>query len=131
MEYKIVPANMSLVEKDQKLLQIEELIDAKRRMLLEKQKKLRFVTKQNEFLNVVKNDYINYYNYIAQQKQDQIKALELLNNYINELSTSGELSKYNIDDAKFEQSKILKEVSSIKNGLDTIINDTNYIGSKL
>ena len=131
MEYKIVPANMSLVEKDHKLLQIEELIDAKRRMLLEKQKKLRFVTKQNEFLNVVKNDYINYYNYIAQQKQDQIKALELLNNYINDLSTSGELSKYNIDDAKFEQSKILKEVSSIKNGLDTIINDTNYIGSKL
>ena len=131
MEYKIVPANMSLVEKDQKLLQIEELIDAKRRMLLEKQKKLRFVAKQNEFLNVVKNDYIKYYNYIAQQKQDQIKALELLNNYINDLSTSGELSKYNIDDAKFEQSKILKEVSSIKNGLDTIINDTNYIGSKL
>jgi hypothetical protein len=131
MEYKIVPVNMSLVEKDEKLLKIEELIEAKRRMLLEKQKKIKNISKQNQFLETVKNDYVKYYNYIAQQKQDQIKALELLNGYIDDLSTSGQLSKHNIDDAKFEQEKILKEVASIKNGLDSIIKDTSYIDSKI
>jgi hypothetical protein len=121
MEYKIVPINNNLVENDEKLLQIEELIEAKRRMLLEKQKKLKVISKENQFLAVIKNDYTKYYNYIAQQKQDQIKALELLNEYIHDLSISGQLSKHNIDDAKFEQEKILKEVDEIKNKLDSII----------
>jgi hypothetical protein len=123
MEYKIVPINNSLVENDEKILQIEELIEAKRRMLLEKQKKLKNISKQNQFLEAVKNDYTKYYDYISQQKQDQIKALGLLNEYIQDLSTSGQLSKHNIDDAKFEQEKILKEINEIKKGLETIINN--------
>jgi hypothetical protein len=123
MEYKIVPINNTLVENDEKILQIEELIEAKRRMLLEKQKKLKNISKQNQFLEAVKSDYTKYYDYISQQKQDQIKALELLNGYIRDLSTSGQLSKHNIDDAKFEQEKLLKEIDEIKKGLETIINN--------
>jgi hypothetical protein len=123
MEYKIVPINNTLVENDEKILQIEELIEAKRRMLLEKQKKLKNISKQNQFLEAVKSDYTKYYDYISQQKQDQIKALELLNGYIRDLSSSGQLSKHNIDDAKFEQEKLLKEIDEIKKGLETIINN--------
>jgi len=123
MEYKIVPVNNTLVENDNKLLQIEELIEAKRVMLLEKQKKLKNISKQNQFLEAVKNDYTKYYDYIAQQKQAQIKALGLLNGYIQDLSISGQLSKHNIDDAKFEQEKILKEIDEIKKGLESIINN--------
>ena len=92
-------------------------------MLLEKQKKLKNIFKQNQFLEAVKNDYTKYYDYISQQIQDQIKALGLLNGYIQDLSTSGQLSKHNIDDAKFEQEKILKEINEIKKGLETIINN--------
>jgi hypothetical protein len=126
-----IPVNMPLVERDERLLHIEDLIEAKRRMLIEKQKKLRFISKQNRFLDTVKNDYVKYYTYISQQKQDQIKALELLNHYINDLSTSGQLSRSNIEDAKVEQQRILREVKSIKNGLDSIITNTNYITSEI
>jgi hypothetical protein len=123
--------NMPLVECDERLLKIEGLIDAKRKMLFDKQKKLRFILKQNHFLDAVKNDYVNYYNYISQQKQDQITALEILNGYIHDLSYSGELSKNNIEDAKFEQGKILREVKFIKKGLDDIINNTRHISCEL
>ena len=58
--------------------------------------------------------YTKYYNFISQQKQDQIQALQLLNGYIHDLTKSGQLSKHNIDDAKYEQGKILHEVKSIK-----------------
>jgi hypothetical protein len=88
-----------LVNSDEKLIQIQDLIDSKKRMLLEKQKKIRFIVKQNRFLNEVKNDYVKYYTYIAQQKQDQVKALQLLDNYIHDLTRSGQLSKHNIEDA--------------------------------
>jgi len=116
-----------LENSDQKLLQIENLIDAKRKMLIDKQKKFRNITKQNEFLNVVKQDYNKYYGYIVKQKQEQMSALSLLNNYIKDLTVSGKLSKNNVDDAKNEQQKILTEINSIKNGIDDIMGGVDDI----
>jgi hypothetical protein len=55
----------------------------------------------------------------------------VLNNYIQDLTVSGKLSKYNIEDAKYEQSKILNELKSIQKGLDVIINDTDDINVNL
>ena len=126
-----LPLQMPLLDKDKRLIHIEEVIEAKRRMLLHKQKKIRFIVKQNRFLDTVKNDYVNYYRYIIEQKQDQIKSLELLNRYIYDLSSTDILSKNNIEDAKVEQERILREIKSIKRGLDSIINNTNYINSEL
>ena len=129
---KIVPINyVHLENREEQFIQIENLIEAKRKMLLDKQQKINFISKQNKFLNEIKGDYNNYYNYIAQQKRDQMEALHLLNKYINDLTISGELSKNNIIDAKHEQQKILSELNTIKNSLDNIINNTNDINTTL
>ena len=114
-------------EQDDKFIHIQELIDAKKKFLINKQKKLRFITKQNKFLDAVKSDYQKYYSYIIQQKRDQIRALEVLDQYISDLTLSGKLTKHNIEDAKEEQAKILKEVNSIKGSLDSIIDDTQKL----
>jgi hypothetical protein len=111
-----------LREKDEKFVKIQELIDAKQKLLIEKQKKLRSISKQNHFLESVKDDYANYYEYILKQKKDQIKALEILNEYIEDLTYSGKLTKYNIEDAKEEQTKILDEVKFLKKKLDSLMN---------
>ena len=125
------PSRAPLVERDNQFIQIQQLIDAKRDLLYKKQKKLKSIQKQNQFLGVIRDDYQKYNNYIKQQKHDQIQALQIINNYINDLTESGELSKYNIEDAKVEQHKIMQEVNSIKAGLDEIMDDTNYIGSEM
>jgi hypothetical protein len=114
-------------ERDDQFIQLQQLIDAKKQMLINKQKKLRFITKQNKFLEAVKNDYQKYYFFIEQQKRDQIRALQVLDDYIKDLTLSGRLTKHNIEDAKSEQLKILREVKSIKNGLDFIIDDTEEL----
>lgn len=127
-----MPTNYIHLEKrDNQLLQIENLIDAKRKMLIDKQKKFKNITKQNEFLSDVKQDYSKYYGYIVKQKEDQMSALNLLNNYIKDLTVSGKLSKNNIDDAKNEQEKILTEINSIKKGIDDIIGGVDDISSQL
>jgi hypothetical protein len=123
---KVIAYSISPLEKkDNEFMQIQQLIDVKQKFLVEKQKKLNFITKQNYFLEEVKNDYNKYYKYISKQKEDQIKALNLINEYIQNLTLSGELSVQNIKDAKEEQKKILMEMKSIKSSLDYIINDTN------
>jgi hypothetical protein len=116
---------------DDQFIQIQDLIDSKKKMLIDKQKKLKFISKQNRFLEVVKNDYSKYYNYIREQKRDQIKALSILDEYIKDLTVSGKLTKHNIEDAKEEQYKILREVKSIKESLDSIIDNTQDIDNIL
>ncbi len=121
-----IPTNyIHLENRDQKLLQIENLIDAKRKMLIGKQKKFKNLTKQNEFLNEVKQDYNKYYGYIVKQKEEQMSALTMLNTYIKDLTISNSLSKNNIHDAKNEQQKIVTEINSIKKELGNIITGMN------
>jgi hypothetical protein len=130
----IVPFNRNnneLADKDEQLIHLENLIESKRKMLLEKQKKLRFVYKQNQFLDVVRQDYDTYYSYIVKQKQDQVKALQLLNNYVMDLTRSGNLTKHNMADAKHEQRKIVSEMKSIQMNLDEIVSNTKDIHTTL
>ena len=55
-----------------------------------------------------------------------MKAMEILNNYIKDLTITGKLSKQNLEDAKQEQKKIISEVKNIKHSLDSLINDIGY-----
>lgn len=122
---EIINVNDELQLSDDDFLQLQFVIQSKRDMLLNKQKKLQRISKQNEFLNQVKNDYVNYNNYIVKQKNEQLMALELLQKYIKDLTISGELSENNLKDAKYEQNKIKKELKSIKHSLDELLNETN------
>jgi hypothetical protein len=117
--------NGTLKEQDEKFVTIQDLIQAKRGFLLDKQKRLRAIESENQFLDSVKNDYAKYYSYIKEQKNDQINALELLNDYIKDLSLSGKLTKHNLEDAEAEQARILREVKSIKKSLDSLMEGTD------
>ena len=120
-----------LSRKDEELHKIEEAIIIKGNMLLNKQKELAKIYDQNKFLENVKSDYDKYLEYIYKQKQQQIEALNLLNNYVTQLMHSGQLKKYDMEDAKMEQKKIIKEINDIKHSLNKIIGKASDINNKL
>jgi len=109
--------------KDNQLMKIEEIIDAKRKMLINKQKRLQFMSKQNAFLDAVRDDYDKYNEYIVKQKHEQMKALRILQSYINDLNRSTTLTKQNMVDSKEEQRKIVNEIKSIQHNLDKIVKE--------
>ena len=117
----------NMMDQGNQLLKIEQLIETKRNMLLEKQKKLRFISKQNAFLGAVKEDYDKYNNYIIKQREDQMKALQVLNYYLDDLSRTGKLTKANIKDAKFEQRKIVAEIKKVQENLNGLLSETNVM----
>jgi hypothetical protein len=129
--YQILLSLDQLNRRDDKFYQIQKLIENKRRFLLQKQKKIHLIEKNNRFLTEVKNDYTKYFTYILQQKYQEMKAMEILNSYIKDLTITGKLSKQNLEDAKQEQKKIINEVKTIKHSLDSLINDIGYIGNTL
>lgn len=133
MSYYIrIPVNGDdMKKKDDEFMKLKELIDSKKDFLIKKQKKLRMIEKQNEYLKDIKNDYLKYNKRIISDKRDQITALENLHSYINKLVKDSNLTKHNIRDAKLEQDKILKELDSLKNNLDDMIDDTQDISNIL
>ena len=129
--YQILLSLDQLNSRDDKFYQIQKLIENKRRFLLQKQKRIHLIEKHNHFLTEVKNDYTRYFTYILQQKYEQMKAMEILNNYIKDLTITGKLSKQNLEDAKQEQKKIISEVKNIKHSLDSLINDIGLLKIQL
>jgi len=112
---------MTLTERDGYINKIEQQIKEKEQYLLNKYKQIGVLAKENEFLESVKDDYTNYYNYIVQEKQAQINAMEKINAYINSLVLNTQLSADKIEDAKLEQQRILNEMNNIKQNLDYLI----------
>jgi hypothetical protein len=105
-------------DRDARFTVLQEVIERKRRMLFEKQKRIQIIAVDNGFLNKVKTDYDKYNGYILQQKREQLEAFQLLDKYINELKAAGELSKHNMEDAEIEQKKLMREINAIKKNLD-------------
>ena len=112
---------LSLKEKDELFMQLQQLADAKKRMLLENQKKImKESSKNNEFLDRVKEDYAKYNQYFVKQGNDLVRALEIIREHIQDLNSSGELSEQNVKDSKEEQKKIAKEIEEIRHFLQEL-----------
>ena len=112
---------LTLAERDLYLVHIDTLMDEKRKMLLEKQKTLQQTAKENEYLEMVRNDYRKYYNHIVKQKEDQINAMNYLKEYIDEIMVNGKLTDMDLENAKMEQDELIQEMDNIKGKLDEII----------
>ena len=112
---------LTLAERDKCLTSIESQIEAKKNNLIKKQKTINKNIKFNRLLEHIRNDYQKYYDYIIQQKREQIQAMNILNNYIRELKTSGNLSENNIKDANYEEKKILNEIKQMEHNMNHLL----------
>ena len=112
---------LTLAERDLYLVHIDTLMEEKRKMLLEKQKTLQQTAKENEYLEMVRNDYRKYYNHIVKQKEDQINAMNYLNQYIDVIIVDGKLTDTDLENAKMDQDELIQEMDNIKGKLDEII----------
>ena len=112
---------MNVAERDNYLNQIEQQIKMKRQLLLEKRKYLEENVKENNFLENVRNDYKKYHEFILKQKEDQIKSMQFLNQYIDDLMVSGKLTEHDIVNSKREKQEIMSEVDKIKKDLDGLM----------
>lgn len=112
---------MNVAERDNYLNQIEQQIKMKRQLLLEKRKYLEENVKENNFLESVRNDYKKYHDFILKQKEDQIKSMQFLNQYIDDLMVSGKLTEHDIVNSKEEKQEIMSELDKIKKDLDGLM----------
>jgi hypothetical protein len=118
---------MPLAKRDEILERMERQIEEKRRLLINKNKQLDKLTQENEFLGQVKRDYETYNSYIVEQKQKQMLAFYMLNQYLDDIIISGKLTDKDIEKTRRDQKMILREIDVVKQNLDEIVgsNDPN------
>ena len=110
-----------LAQRDLKLIQIYEEIKNKKDLILKKKKELSKKKNVNTYLEIVNNDYENYYNYILEQKKKELEAMNILNEYIDDLAHTDKLVNTQLKTAKRDQREILNEIHKIKGELDKLI----------
>ena len=116
---------LSLADRDKYLQQIEQQIAAKRKMLIDKRNYLERTLKENAFLEGVKKDYQKYRDYMIKEKEDQLRAMNILKQYTEDLVTSTKLTEENIKETKRDQKDILREMEKIKMELEEIMRPSN------
>jgi len=114
---------LPLSERDKYLTQVENQMQAKKDLINEKRVALNENIKQNHFLENVREDYNKYYNYIIQQKKDQVKAMQILDDYVKDIIISNKLTENDLQNAKREQQQILDQLDVVKKELDTLISN--------
>ena len=107
-------------EKDTKIEHLTQQIDARRNLLLSKQTTLKLAAQQNQFLNMVREDYARYYDIIAQQKQDQLQALKTIDTYVTDLKHTDDITDKQIDEITKDQMRIIKEMREIRGNINTL-----------
>jgi len=111
----------TLGDRDKFIIQIEKQIEEKKKLLYNRQHFLHNAVKDNDYLEKIKNDYAKYNKYIVKQKNEQIKAMELLKQYIEDIKLSGKLTEDAIVETKKEQSILINEIDKIRKSMNEII----------
>lgn len=112
---------MTLANRDKLLELIENEINLRRKLILNKSKKIDKKIKVNNFLEDVKQDYINYYKYIVEEKKQQYNSMLVIKKYLDDLMNSEKLANDQLYNVKLEQNKILHEMDKIKTELNKLI----------
>ena len=113
--------SLSLAERDLQLIQIEQEIKNKKKLLVKKKKDLDKKHKLNEYLVDVKQDYTKYYDYIVGEKKEQYNALVLLKEYMADLMKTEHLVDEKLRSVKHDQKDIIGEIDKVKAELDELI----------
>jgi hypothetical protein len=111
-----------LAKRDLKLIQINEEIKNKKNLILRKKKEIEKKKSDNTYLEKVSKDYDIYHNYVLEQKQNEFKAMNILNEYMLDLLNTNKLFDNQLRLAKHDQKEITNEINKIKDEIEDIKN---------
>lgn len=114
---------MELAVRDNVIFQMKLELENRKRILCAKRKQLKHITSENTILNGVLADYDKYNKYIIKQKQDQILFLNMLHEYITNITTDINITNSQLNESKIEQREILNEINILKSELNELSND--------
>ena len=111
----------TLAERDNHVRRIEEQINAKREMLLKKRHYFDDIMHSNRFLQRIRNDYAKYNDYIRREKEEQLRAMQLLHQYTIDLEDSSEKIEDDFKAIHRDSDYIMNEIGNVRTQLNDLV----------
>lgn len=120
---------LTLAERDVYLTNVYDEIRKRKKMLFDKFRNIKENEEKNEFLNLVKRDYQNYYDFILEEKEKQAEAMGTLAAYVNNIIVDSGLTDEDLEMSRRDQEKIMQEIGTIRQGIDRLMEErkTEYV----
>ena len=112
---------MEVAKNDLVLMSMHKILDDKQRFLMLKTNDVQKASKDNDFLLEVAKDYSKYHTYIQQQKIEQMKALELLSDYISNTTNTLQQTEEVLAQSKKQQEYISHYIRRMRQEIDEMI----------
>lgn len=106
-------------------LQIE--LQHKKRFLKNKYIDIKKTSDDNIFLEGVKNDYKQHYEYIKKIKQEQYRSMAIIVDYLDNLLAQGKGAEKTLKSTRKQQKGLLEEMDKIQTEIDELVELNNEV----
>ena len=113
---------MNVAARDDMISILQNELKDRQKLIDERYKNIQTVKKDNKFLEKVSDDYYNHYEAIKKIKNEQMRSMKILVEYLDHLIKESNMTEESLNYAKNQQSQILNE-------LDTLNDEINKISS--
>lgn len=113
---------MNIAIDDEKLYNLQLVIDGERKKLEEKRGLLRNQKDHNLYLEKVYNDYDKYNRFIKSEKKNQELAFEELLKHLQSIHQSMQSTDMNLENTISQEKDIMNQITTIKEDLDKMVN---------
>ena len=112
---------MEVACRDTRLRVLRDELEKEKNMLFTRANMLSESKAENELLQEVVEDYKHYYDYMKEQKLQQIEALETISNYIDTIATTSELTKEALMVTRREQKHLLNKMDNLRDEIEQLM----------
>ena len=105
---------ITLGVRDRRLKEIEDAIQFRKQLLLEKRKELQQKSKINEYLTDVQKSYNKYYEKELKEKALQADALKAIKEHLETIIKADTLLEHELEEAESDKKELEKEITKIE-----------------
>jgi hypothetical protein len=115
------PDDIDIAESDKNIYNMKCILEKKKQLLLEKNREIKNLAKQNSFLNKVLSDYEKIKLHILEEKKKQQSAIKIISRHISQISKNMNQEDYHIEQLQDDQSMLLEELEKIKMEMNEVM----------
>tara|TARA_B100001057_G_C22517935_1_gene820647 strand:- start:102 stop:446 length:345 start_codon:yes stop_codon:yes gene_type:complete len=111
---------MNVACSDNRILILQREIGIRKKELRSKLTELKTAQQDNDFLTSVVSDYSRYYTEMRRSKENEIIAMNMLIEYMDNVTTSTNLTKEALERTKAEQKTMMAKIKHLRREIEEI-----------
>ena len=111
---------MNIAARDNMLNVLQKELKDRKKLVDERYVNIQEVKKNNVFLEKVADDYYNHYEAIKKIKNEQMRSMKIIIEYLDHLIKETEMTEESLNYTKKQQSNLINELDTLNDDIDNI-----------